>query len=62
MTASSRTLNQALCVIGVLLILSTVVRGGGPLAIGVVVGVLFTALGAARLRLLSLRARAERGS
>ncbi len=62
MTASSRTLNQALCAIGVLLILSTVVRGGGPLAIGVVVGVLFTALGAARLRLLSLRARAERGS
>lgn len=62
MTAPSRILNQALCVIGVLLVISTIARGGGPLAIGVVVGVLFAALGGARLRLLALRERAERGS
>jgi len=59
MTATSRTLNQVLCVIGVLLVVSTVARGGGPLALGVIVGVLFIALGAARLRLIALRARVE---
>jgi hypothetical protein len=31
------------------MVVSTVARGGGPLALGVVVGVLFAALGAARV-------------
>ena len=34
--------------LGAAMIISTLARGGGPLAIGVVVGVLFTVLGAAR--------------
>jgi hypothetical protein len=37
--------------IGVVLLVSTLARGGGPLAVGVVLGVLFVAAGAARLYL-----------
>lgn len=48
LTASSRTLHGLLCVIGLLMVVSTIARGGGPLALGVVLGVLLTALGAAR--------------
>lgn len=47
--ASSRLLSALLCVLGVALVVTTVVRGGGPLAFGVVMGVLFAALGAGRL-------------
>jgi len=49
--ASSRALSAILCAVGVLLVVTTLSRGGGPLALGVIVGVLFAALGAARLRL-----------
>ena len=49
--AGSQALSAILCVVGVLLVVTTLLRGGGPLALGVVVGVLFVALGAARLRL-----------
>jgi hypothetical protein len=35
--------------VGLGLVVSTLVRGGGPLAIGLVVGVLFCAVGAGRL-------------
>jgi hypothetical protein len=38
-------------VIGVALLVSTLARGGGPLAIGVLFGVLFVAAGVARLYL-----------
>ena len=44
-------LSALLCVIGLALVIGTLARGGGPLALGVVVGVLFALLGAARLRL-----------
>jgi hypothetical protein len=37
--------------IGVALLVSTLARGGGPLAIGVLFGVLFVAAGVARLYL-----------
>jgi hypothetical protein len=37
--------------IGLVLIALTLARGGGPLAVGVVVGVLFVAAGSARLYL-----------
>lgn len=49
--ASSRALSAILCLVGVALVVSTLARGGGPLALGVVVGILFAVLGAARLRL-----------
>jgi hypothetical protein len=48
---STRALSAALVVLGIALIVSALAAGGGPLALGVVVGVLFTLLGAARLYL-----------
>jgi hypothetical protein len=50
--ASTRVLSVLMVVIGVVLLVSTLARGGGPLAVGVVFGVLFLAAGAARLFLL----------
>ena len=50
--ASSRALNLLLSVLGLVMVVGTLARGGGPLALGVVLGVLFTVLGVARLRLM----------
>jgi hypothetical protein len=47
--ASTRLLSAVLLVLGLALIVSAVVHGGGPLAVGVVLGVLLAALGVARL-------------
>jgi hypothetical protein len=47
--STQRLLALALLVIGVAMVVSTIARGGGVAALGVVVGVLFAALGAARL-------------
>jgi hypothetical protein len=47
--ASTRVLNALLVIIGLALVVATLVRGGGALAVGVVVGVLFALLGAGRL-------------
>jgi hypothetical protein len=59
--AGSRALSAMLCVVGLALVASTLIRGGGPLAVGVVVGLLFAALGAARLR-LARHVSPDRGS
>ena len=48
---ATRALSTALLLIGVALLISTLVRGGGALAIGVLLGVLFIAAGAGRLYL-----------
>ena len=45
-------LSVLMVVIGVALLASTLARGGGPLAIGVLFGVLFVAAGGARIYLL----------
>ena len=50
---STRVLGTALFVLGVAMIVSTLVRGGGPLALGVVAGAAFVLLGAARVYLAS---------
>jgi hypothetical protein len=47
--ASTRVLNAALVMVGLVLIVVTLIRGGGALALGVVLGVLFALLGAGRL-------------
>jgi hypothetical protein len=44
-------MSTLMVVIGVALLASTIARGGGPLAIGVLLGVLFVAAGSARLYL-----------
>jgi hypothetical protein len=45
---STRVMGVLICVLGIVLIVTTLARGGGPLALGVVVGVLFALLGAGR--------------
>jgi len=45
---TQRALSLLLCVVGLVMVVSTLARGGGPLAIGVIVGVMFAVLGAAR--------------
>jgi len=48
---TARVLSVLLVVIGTAMIVSTLLRGGGPLAVGLILGVAFVALGLARMRL-----------
>ena len=54
---SSRTLAVLQVLIGVAMVVSALARGGGPLALGVVLGVMLAALGAGRLWLARSRER-----
>ena len=56
---SQCVLGGLLCVVGVAMVVATLARGGGPLALGMIVGVLFVALGAARIWLVRPRDEAE---
>ena len=47
--ASTRLLSAALLAVGVAMVASTLAHGGGPLALGVILGVLLAAVGVARL-------------
>jgi hypothetical protein len=47
--SSTLVLSVALVVVGVALVVRTVAEGGGPLAVGVLLGVLFAAVGVGRL-------------
>lgn len=51
---STRVLSTVMLVLGIVMLVSTLARGGGILSIGVVMGLLFTLAGAGRLY-LSLR-------
>jgi hypothetical protein len=60
---TQRVLGGLLCVVGAAMVVATLARGGGLLALGLIVGVLFVALGAARIWLVRPRdaaAEAER--
>jgi hypothetical protein len=46
---STRALNALLVLVGLTLVVVTLARGGGALALGLIVGVLFALLGAGRL-------------
>jgi len=48
---ATRFMSALMVLIGLALLASTIARGGGPLAIGVLLGVLFVAAGAGRLYL-----------
>jgi hypothetical protein len=50
---STRLLGGLLLVVGVALVVTTLARGGGPGAVGIVVGVAFALLGAGRVYLAS---------
>jgi hypothetical protein len=47
--ASTLVLNVAVLILGLVMVVSALARGGGALALGVVLGVLFAGLGGARL-------------
>jgi hypothetical protein len=48
---STRLFGALLVLLGTAMLVTAIARGGGPLSYGVVLGVLFAALGAARLYL-----------
>jgi hypothetical protein len=48
-THATRILSGMMVLIGLAMIISAVARGGGPLAYGVVLGIMFVAAGAGRL-------------
>jgi hypothetical protein len=48
---STRILAVAMCGLGIAMVVTTIARGGGALALGVVVGLAFLGLGAGRLYL-----------
>ncbi|HEU4975943.1 MAG TPA: hypothetical protein VFT50_12695 [Baekduia sp.] len=50
---TTRLLSTAMVVLGVAIVVSTIAHGGGPLALGVLLGVLFVAAGLGRLYLAS---------
>lgn len=54
-SGSTLALSLVMVVIGVVMVVSTIVRGGGPLAVGIVIGLLFVAAGAGRLYLSTRR-------
>jgi len=60
--ASSLLLNAVVCALGVAMLVSTLVRGGGPFALGVVLGLALALLGAARLWLARRGGRPEDGA
>jgi hypothetical protein len=47
--ASTRLLSAALLLVGVAMVTTTIARGGGALAVGVVLGLMLSLVGAARL-------------
>lgn len=50
---STRVFGVLMMLLGATLVVYTIARGGGPVSYGVIVGVMFAALGAARLYLAS---------
>jgi hypothetical protein len=47
--AATRAMSVVMVVLGLAILVSTLARGGGPLAIGVLLGAMFVAAGAGRL-------------
>ena len=47
--ASTAVLSSLIAVLGLVMLVTTVGRGGGPLSVGVVLGLLFVVAGAGRL-------------
>jgi hypothetical protein len=55
MPLATRILSAVIALVGVAMIVSAIAHGGGPLAYGVILGVLFIAVGAGRLWLETRR-------
>ena len=54
---STRLLSTIMVALGLLMVVSTIARGGGPAALGIWLGVLFVLAGAGRLYVLSRTGR-----
>ncbi len=54
---ATRVMSVLMVLLGVAILVSTVARGGGSLALGVLLGILFVAAGGARLWLEAQRGR-----
>jgi hypothetical protein len=52
---STRLFSVVMLGVGLAMVVTTIARGGGALALGIVVGVAFMAIGAGRLYLASVR-------
>jgi hypothetical protein len=57
---STRVFGVVMVLIGAAMIVTTIARGGGPLAYGVLLGALFAGLGAARFHLAGRTPREPR--
>jgi hypothetical protein len=56
-SSGTRVLSSVILVLGVVIVVRTAVAGGGPLSVGVLIGVIFMAIGVARLYLSARTAR-----
>ena len=52
---ATRVMSAIMIIIGVAMLALTIARGGGPVSLGVILGLLFVAAGALRLRVESGR-------
>jgi len=56
-SSGTRVLSSVILILGLVIIVRTVAAGGGPLSVGVLIGVIFVAIGVARLYLAARTAR-----
>lgn len=54
-TVGTKVLSSLILALGVVIIVRTIAAGGGPLSLGVLLGAVFVAIGAARLYLVNRR-------
>ena len=54
-SSGTKVLSSIILALGVLIVIRTLAAGGGPVSAGVLVGVVFVAIGAARLYLATRR-------
>jgi hypothetical protein len=54
-TIGTKVLSSLIIALGVVIVVRTVAAGGGPLSVGVLLGAVFVAIGAARLYLVNRR-------
>jgi drug/metabolite transporter (DMT)-like permease len=59
---SSRAVGAFICLLGIVMVVVTLASGGGPLSLGVVLGVVFALLGALRLVLVNRLSRPGGGT
>jgi len=50
-SSGTKVLSSLILVLGLIIVVRTAIAGGGPLSVGVLIGAIFVAIGAARLYL-----------